>query len=269
VKKSFPIRSVLCATVAMFALNGAHAIATTVTVLASSNFDPPAYTAGITVGGQGVGEPGWAAPWQEIGGTGGRGLVVTSPANEGGGAVQLLADQEFGTSVEREWSAIDPIVRVDAYVYVTPGAAMDGQIVTATPASGEIDTRSAGEFEISGSGLINVYNPARGGLVSTGFHTLPNAWNEYSLIVNTNTDTYSFLFNNQPYNPPQPLGFRNSMFYVDGINLRAEGTLSSYIDDVTVTAVPEPSSVVLLLAASIAFGGWRFRQRLKQDQPLA
>ena len=38
----------------------------------------------------------------------------------------------------------------------------------------------------------------------------------------------------------------NSMFYVDGINLSAVGTLTTYVDDVTVSSVPEPSSIILI-----------------------
>jgi hypothetical protein len=258
-RRSLRIHWFFCAAICLLSASGKYAFGST--ILASSTFDAPPYSTGITVNGQGATETGWAAPWQEIGGVGGRGLVVSTPTFEGNGAVQLFADQVFGTSVEREWASIVPIVRVDAYVYVTPGAAMDGQLVTATPASGEIDTRSAGIFQIMGSGLINVYDPTSSAYVSTGFHTLPNQWNEYSLVVNSNTDTYSFLFNNQPYNSPHPLDFRNSAFYVDGINLRAEGTLTSYVDDVTVTAVPEPSSFVLAYVASVVlFGGALLRR---------
>jgi fibronectin-binding autotransporter adhesin len=63
---------------------------------------------------------------------------------------------------------------------------------------------------------------------------------EFSLIANTNTHTFSFLFNNQPFNSPHPLPFLNSMAYVDGINLRALGTLTSYADFVQVSEVRTP-----------------------------
>ena len=213
--------------------------------LAISQFNIPPFTAGIPVEGQGASEPGWAAPWRKLGGFDDRGHVVTSPTQEGNGAVQLFADAVFGTSVECEWSVIAPVVRVDAFVYVTPGAAMDGQIVTGTAGVGEIDPRRAGSWRIQGSGLIDVFDTTQNGYVSTGFFTLPNQWNKYSLIADTNTNTYSFLFNDQTFNSPNPLQFMNSMFYVDGINLRAAGLLTSYVDSVTVTAVPEPPAFAL------------------------
>jgi hypothetical protein len=149
------------------------------TPLAQSTFNSPPFTVGVTVDGQGGSEPGWAAPWQELGGFSDRGHVVNSPTFEGNGAVQLFADQNFGTSVEREWANIVPVVRVDAFVFVTPGASMNGQIVTATPASGEIDTRSAGDWQIEGNGLIDVFDKTTNGLVHTGFQTLSNQWNEF------------------------------------------------------------------------------------------
>ena len=219
--------------------------------LAISQFDSPPFTAGITVDGQGASEPGWAAAWQKLGGFSDRGFVVNSPTQQGNGAVQLFANAIFGTSIEREWSTIAPVVRVDAYVNVNPGASMDGQIVTATPASGEIDPRRAGTWQIDGSGAINVFDTTSNGYRSTGFHTIPTQWNKYSLFVNTNTNTYAFLFNDQLYFAPHPLPFLNAMFYVDGVNLRALGTLTSYIDNVTVSAItpqrgdfnPEPGAM--------------------------
>jgi hypothetical protein len=214
-------------------------------VIATSNFNVPPYASGIPVDGQGGSEPGWAAPWQKLGGFADRGHVVTSPTQEGTGAVQLFADQIFGTSVERHWSPIAPAVRVDAYVYVTPGASMDGQIVTLTDAAGEIDPRRAGTWRVNANGTISVFDGTVNGYVATGFSTPTNQWNKYSLVADTTTNTYSFLFNDVPFNAGHTLPFMNSMSYVDGINLRALQTLTSYVDNVTVTSVPEPTGIVL------------------------
>jgi hypothetical protein len=238
------------------------------TPLAQSTFDSPPFTVGITVDGQGGSEPGWAAPWQKLGGFSDRGHVVSSPTYQGNGAVQLFADQIFGTSVEREWANIVPVVRVDSFVFVTPGASMNGQIVTATPASGEIDTRSAGDWQIEGNGLIDVFDKTTNGFVHTGFQTLPNQWNEYSLIADANTHSFSFLFNNQPFNSPHPLPFLNSTAYVDGINLRALGTLTSYADFVQVSAVPEPSSLILFAVGALTLGGLAVAGRRSRDAKL-
>jgi hypothetical protein len=72
-----------------------------------------------------------------------------------------------------------------------------------------------------------VFDATMNRFLSTGFHTLPNTWNKYSLIANTNNSTFRFLFNDQLFLSPHPLPFLNEMFYVDGINLRAAGTLTS------------------------------------------
>jgi hypothetical protein len=228
-------------------------------IIASSNFNIPPFTAGVTVDGQGGSEPGWAAPWWKLGGFADRGHVVTSPTQEGNGAVQIFADQVFGTSVERDWSTISPLVRVDAYVYVTPGAAMDGQIVTATPLSGEINPRRAGSWQIRASGQIDVFDTTVNGYVATPFHTLPNQWNKYSLVADTATNTYSFLFNDQVFNSAHPLPFMNAMFYVDGINLRAQGVLTSYVDNITIHNTPEPACSILLLVGGVLVVCKRYR----------
>src|SRR5258706_14049371 len=160
--KKFAIASAVLFTVVSATADGA-VVTQSGTPLANSTFNSPPFTVGVTVDGQGGSEPGWAAPWRKLGGFSDRGHVVSSPTFEGNGAVQLFADQTFGTSVEREWANIVPIVRVDAFVYVTPGASMNGQIVTATPASGEIDTRSAGDWQIQGNGLIDVFDKTTNG----------------------------------------------------------------------------------------------------------
>jgi len=236
-------------------------------ILATSNFNIPPFTAGISVDGQGGSEAGWAAPWQKLGGFDDRGHVVTSPTHEGNGAVQLFADQVFGTSVEREWSAVSDFVRVDAYVYVTPGASMNGQIVTATPAAGEIDTRRAAAWQIDGSGLVTVFDNTVNGYVSTGFQTLHSQWNKYSLIANTTTNTYVFLFNDDEFDSPHPLPLLNNASVLVGINMRALGTLTSYVDNVTVMSVPEPSTYAMgafgaafLFGIAVRNGRIRFRQ---------
>ena len=227
--------------------------------LANSTFNIPPFTAGITVDGQGGSEPGWAAPWSKLGGFADRGHVVTSPTQQGNGAVQLFADAIFGTSVEREWSTIVPMVRVDAFVFVTPGASMDGQIVTGTAGVGEIDPRRAGNWRIAGNGAISVFDTTVNNYVNTGFTTLPNVWNKYSLVADTTTNTYSFLFNDVPFNAGHALPFINAVPNVDGINLRALGTLTSYVDSVSVTAIPEPSTIGLTFAGFVAAVWWRRR----------
>ena len=117
------ISTMLAIAVAMFSAtaDGGYTSTPPTTPLAQSTFNSPPFTVGITVDGQGGSEPGWAAPWQELGGFSDRGHVVSSPTYEGNGAVQLFADQNFGTSVEREWADIVPVVRVDSFVFVTAG----------------------------------------------------------------------------------------------------------------------------------------------------
>lgn len=55
---------------------------------------------GVTVDGQGVGEPGWDTPWQRLGGFEDRAPVSNEFVYEGDGAVKLFADNVFGTAFE-------------------------------------------------------------------------------------------------------------------------------------------------------------------------
>lgn len=232
-------------------------------ILAHSGFNIPPFTAGIPVHGQGGSEAGWASPWEKLGGFEDRGHVVTSPTQEGNGAVQLFADLVFGTSVERKWEQIVPAVRVDAFIYVTPGAAMQGQIVNSQP-FGEVFPRAAAAFRIENSGSISIYDTDVDNFVSSGFHTIPNQWNKYSLVVDLNKNTYKFLFNDQLFQSTQPLGLVYPTFYVNGINYMALETRTSYVDNVTVTAVPEQPSFYLAAASLMMVGivGWRRKTRL-------
>lgn len=200
---------------------------------------------GVTVHGQGVGEAGWDLPWERHGGFSDRAPVSTEFVYEGDAAVKLFADNVFGTSIERAWSNIQPIVRVDQFVLARPAASMSGQVLRTgtTPFA----NRLAAQWQIEENGNVTVFDTVANNFVATGFTTLPNAWNKYSVIVNTQTQTWEFLFNDQPYEPGTPLGFLNPLLFVDRVSMSARGNLNTYVDSVSVNAVPEPSSICLSL----------------------
>ncbi len=232
------------------------------TVLASSGFNDQIginsnatpnspFQIGVTVHGQGVGEPGWDSPWVRLGGFDDRAPVSSEFVYEGDASTKLFADNIFGTAIERPWFNIVPTVRIDSYVLVRPAASMRGN-ATFTTMGGEIETRTAAYWEIASNGDIRVFRKATNQTINTGFSTLPNTWNKYSLIIDTPSQTWKFLFNDQEFQPPQPLTFLNPTNYVDRVNLQAAGTLNSYVDAVQISAVPEPQSGALALSLSIA-----------------
>jgi hypothetical protein len=192
---------------------------------------------GVTVHNQGAGEPGWDAPWARLGGFDDRAPVTSEFVHEGDGSVKLFADNVFGTAIERPWFEIVPTVRIDAYILVRPAASMRGN-ATFTTEGGEIPPRTAAYWEIQSGGNIRVFDKATNQPVSTGFTTLPNVWNKYSLIIDAPSQTWTFLFNDRAFPSPQTLAFLNTTIFVDRVNLQAQGTLNSYVDSVTISAVP-------------------------------
>jgi hypothetical protein len=226
---------------AVFAPSQAAVIATSgfndqVGINSNANPNSP-FTIGVTVNGQGVGEAGWDGPWERRGGGDERAPVSSEFVYEGDAAIKLFADTSVGTSIERPWFNIVPKVRIDTYVLVRPGAQMRGNAVFSS-LGGEVAPRTVAYWDIAHNGQIQVFNKATNQTINTGFSTLPNAWNKYSLIVDTPAQTWKFLFNDQEFRPAQPLQFLNESNYVDRVNLMAAGTLNSYVDAVQVSSLP-------------------------------
>jgi hypothetical protein len=251
----------LCAIVAAGAATASSSYGAP-TLLASSGFNDQTglhsnaapntpFQIGMTVHNQGAGEPGWDAPWARLGGFDDRAPVSSEFTYEGDGATKLFADNVFGTSIERPWFNIVPTVRIDTYVLVRPAASMRGNATFTTP-GGEIPNRTAAYWEIASNGDVRVFRKATNQTISTGFSTLPNTWNKYSLILDAPSQTWRFLFNDQEFHPAQPLTFLNATNFVDRVNLQALGTLNSYVDAVQISAVPEPDCLALSLCGGFA-----------------
>ena len=244
----------VCSVACLFAASWLTAVApgyAATTVLATSGFNdqtgingnPTAnspFQIGVTVHGHGVGELGWDAPWARLGGFDDRAPVSSEFVYEGDAATKLFADNTFGTSMERPWSQIVPKVRIDTYVLIRPSASMRGN-ATFTNEGGEIPARTAAYWEIQSNGNIRVFDKSTNQSVATGFSTLPNVWNKYSLILDTPSQTWSFLFNDRASGTTQSLSFLNPTNYVDRVNLQALGTLNSYVDAVQISVAPVPA----------------------------
>ena len=189
---------------------------------------------GITVDKQGIGEAGWDMPWQRLGGPDDRAPVSTEYVYEGDGAVKLFADNVFGTSLERAWTRIVPQVRIDVYVLVRPAAEMMGNAVH-TAAGGEIAARRVAYWHIAGNGEVRVFDKVAQREIPTGFSTLPNEWTKYSMILDSEAQTWRFLFNDKPFESPRVLVYITPSNFVDRVNLSAVGTLTTYVDAVRIS----------------------------------
>jgi hypothetical protein len=242
-----PAFNCACA-IAAIAIAGHAPCQASSTVLATSGFNDQSginsnatpnspFQIGLTVNGQGAGESGWDTPWLRLGGFDDRAPVSTEFVREGDAATKLFADNVFGTSIERAWFEIVPVVRIDAYILVRPAASMRGNAVHTTM-GGEIPGRTAAYWDILGNGEIRVFDKEINQSIPTGFSTLPNAWNKYSLVLNTTAQTWKFLFNDRAFRPAQPLTFLNPTNFVDRVNLQAAGTLNSYVDAIAISEIP-------------------------------
>ena len=98
-------------------------------------------------------------------------------------------------------------------------------------------------------------------LVDTGFTWTAGVWNQAEMVINMNTRKWDFYFNGVKYNGPHQMGFRgaitqlNELYYLNEIG----APNSSYLDNLYVTPVPEPTSLALMTIAGGA--AWIVRRR--------
>lgn len=65
--------------------------------------------------------------------------------------------------------------------------------------------------------------------------------------------------NVQLYNSPHPLEFAHPSLFVDRVNIQALGVLTSYVDAIEVTEVPEASTLALVGCAAVG-ATWLLRR---------
>ena len=120
--------------------------------------------------------------------------------------------------------------------------------------------RSVAGWRIESDNSVRVWDPDFSAYVPTGFTALPNVWNEISAAVDVNSQTWEFYFNDQKY--AKTLDFRNPHVFVDRVTIGADSATRSYVDNVRISIVPEPSTYALALAgfAGVGLVGWRKRR---------
>ncbi len=203
----------------------------------------------VSLNGQGVGETGWAGPWQ----IGGAPLVVNSGMYEGDGAAFF---QNTSVGLRYLSTPLAGIMRVGLFFKISQSAVSGNGINFYT-----IDTAFLGggdvgaQWRAAGNGHMlvvdGIENGAEGASIpylDTGFTWTAGTWNQAEMVINMNTRKWDFYFNGVLYNGPHQMGFRgnitqlNELYYLNEIG----APNSSYLDNVYVTPVPEPASLVLM-----------------------
>ena len=81
----------------------------------------------------------------------------------------------------------------------------------------------------------------------TGFQWSADTWYKVKLIVDVPDQTYRFFLNDVEYAAPDPLGFRGTPGQINRIRFLAEVSGNgTYIDELRIFGVPEPSALILL-----------------------
>ena len=198
------------------------------------------YSLGSLNGG-GAGESGWLAPWS---GSPTLTTVQNSVVFEGDQALRLqptfspsraLAAPVTDGFFTQQYVRFDEGARFVAYTELEShpeDIAFQGAIWQAFPdhtfrvIDGVRDGANAAPTEI------------------TGFTWSPGVWYQIDTRVDVSKGTWDFYVNGNHYDAPDPLGFRGNAVALDRFRFLSEGTGNVYLDGLTISAIPEPSSFI-------------------------
>ncbi len=90
----------------------------------------------------------------------------------------------------------------------------------------------------------------------TGFMWVPNQWHKFTQLVDYPNKTWRFFMDDEEYLAPDELGFRgNPPMPLDGINILSastdRGDEGVYMDELRISAIPEPSTLALLVMGAV------------------
>ncbi len=194
-----------------------------------------------SVNGAGAGETGWLAPWS---GSPTLSTVQNSVVFEGDQALRLqptfstsraLATTLFDGFYTQQFVRFDEGARFVAYTELEShpeNISYEGAIWAAFP-----------------DHTFRVVDGVRDGAIDapteiTGLTWRPGLWYEVVTRVDVFNGTWDFFVNGVRYNAPDPLGFRGDTFALDRFRYLSEGTGNVYLDGLTISTIPEPSSFI-------------------------
>jgi hypothetical protein len=135
-------------------------------------------------------------------------------------------------------------ILIEQYVRLPVGGQLQSR-----PGNGGTEQNVAVHW-VAGNGFFYVMDgDGNGGgvFLNTGFAVNPLQWYKVSTLIDQEAKTHRFFVDDQEYLAPGPLHFRGggaTGFYIDRVDYLADS--EAWVDGVSISSVPEPSSLVLL-----------------------
>ena len=267
---------------------GLAALPAQAAVIAGTGFENPPgnYLDNTTVVGYGAGESGWTSNWvMHAAKTSGAAITQDDVKQSDDMALKMSLSGTGGVAVIREYTdQALPLVGLSADMRVDGSIgnlANDGLYLYAGPSSDTWggsgpDSGTAFMLRLGRSGNIYAFDGVGTGsggtgkygfYEDTGFDWTSGSWVHVEALLDLNADTYELWIDGSKYNAPDPLGFRRNTNYVDDVMFyfRNDGSTVpvGYVDNVLVTYVPEPASMLLLASGVLGVLVCPFRRRRK------
>jgi hypothetical protein len=228
----------------------------------NSNTSPNSpFTLGATVKGAGVGEPGWGTNNWVVsldGGAGGdsNALADSAVVHEGDGALHIL-DTSGEMWVYRYLAAgLTASTLIEQYVRLPTNG-----ILISRPGMGGTGAKVAAQWKVEGGKLYAYDGDGSGGgaYEDTGFAVAANVWSKISVLIDPASKTFDLFFNDVRYAASDPLNYRGNPSSIQFLDYLAQ--TEAWVDDIQVSEVPEPSSMVQWLGMSGILGFFFLRRK--------
>lgn len=228
-------------------------------IIYQTGFESPTFTVGPLAG-----QDGWNV--FSGGGTPNAVTVETAVADSGSQAVEVntvLASGQTGPYRYDPTSPSDTIVTMQADVMLTSSSVQTSwQFAGITPA-----LQFMGGFNVLSDGTLQIITS---GFPATAPVIARDVWNEWQVVYNFGSQSFDIFVNDSLVAADEPFLTTSSTFgegLFDTFNA-AGGNDKGYLDNYSITSVPEPGSLVLLGSSMLLLLGVarRSRQELSASQ---